>query len=198
MDLVDAPCDPDSAVAGDQIVVFEGFNSTIPENWKQTGTWEALGGEVRITPPDSSTLAILSAPLPLFTTKMAVLGQYRIDSADATASQSLVGVTALDIRPAGVSSVSCGGARAGGMDSLLLDTDAGAAARPFANLFDSASRYQVAQKLEGIQAACAMIANAEQGAVSQTTGGEAPTEAGLIARGASARFQYLLVVQRGN
>jgi hypothetical protein len=92
--------------------------------------------------------------------------------------------------------VSCGGQRAAGADSLLLDTDTGAAPKPFTNLFDSASRYRVAEKLEGITAACSMIADNEQGAVAQNTGGNAPTEGGVFTRGATARFQYLLVVQR--
>lgn len=195
-DMVDAPCDPDSTVNGDRIVLFEGFNSGLPTGWKMAGNWEFLGGEVIGTPPDAATLATLSGPLPLVTTKMAVLGSYRVDRVDTTATSSYVGVTALDKRPAGVSSVSCGGQRAAGADSLLLDTDTGAAPKPFVNLFDSASRYRVAEKLEGITAACSMIADNEQGAVAQNTAGNAPTEAGVFTRGATARFQYLLVVQR--
>lgn len=196
-DMVDAPCDPDPSAPGDRIVVFEGFNTTIPSTWKSVGSWEMKGGEVLGTPPDNNTLATLTASLPLVTTKLAVLGSYRVDSVDMTAASSYVGVSAFDRRPAGVTAVSCGGQRAGGADALLLDTDTGASPKPFLNLFDTAARYRVAEKLEGITAACSMIADNEQGAVSQNTGGNAPTEAGLFVRGAKARFQYLLVVQRG-
>jgi hypothetical protein len=196
-DDVDAPCDPDSTINGDRIVVFDGFNAGMPANWKvMLGTWEFRGGEVIGTPPDPQSLATLTAPLPLFTTKMAVLGSYRVDRVDTAASTSYVGVTAVDRRPAGVAAVSCGGQRAGGADSLLLDTDTGAAAKPLANLFDTASRYRVAEKLENVSAACSMIADNEQGAAQQNTGGNAPTEAGMFVRGVTARFQYLLVVQR--
>jgi hypothetical protein len=195
-DMVDAPCDPDSAVNGDRIVLFEGFNGAIPSTWKSVGTWEIRGGEVVGTPPDTATLATLTGSLPLSTTKLAVLGSYRVDNVTAGAASSYVGVTAIDRRPAGVAAVSCGGQRAGGADSLLLDTDTGAAPKPFVNLFDTASRYRVAERLEGITAACSMIADAEQGAVSQNTGGNAPTEAGVFTRGATVRFQYVLVVQR--
>ena len=195
-DMVDAPCDPDGSVDGDQIVLFEGFNAGMPAGWKMAGSWEFRGGEVIGTPPDSSTIASLMGPLPLSTTKVAVLGSYRIDRVDMAATSSYVGVTALDRRPAGVSAVSCGGQRAGGADSLLLDTDTGAAPKAFANLFDTASRYRVAEKLEGITAACSMIADNEQGAVAQNTGGNAPTEGGVFTKGATARFQYVLVVQR--
>jgi hypothetical protein len=195
-DMVDAPCDPDSSVNGDQIVLFEGFNATLPMGWKMVGNWEFKGGEVIGTPPDASTLATLVGPLPLTTTKMAVLGSYRIDRIDTVATSSYVGVTAIDRRPAGVSAVSCGGQRAGGADSLLLDTDTGASSKPFVNLFDTASRYRVAEKLEGISAACSMIADNEQGAAASNTGGNAPSEGGAFTRGAVARFQYVLVVQR--
>ena len=41
-----------------------------------------------------------------------------------------------------------------------------------------------------------MIADNEQGAVAQNTGGTAPSEGGVFVRGAVARFQYVLVVQR--
>ncbi|HLL24667.1 MAG TPA: hypothetical protein VK427_21190 [Kofleriaceae bacterium] len=196
-DEVDAPCDPEPTIAGDRIVVFEGFNAALPSTWKQAGgTWEQRGGEVIGTPTAAGTLATLVGPLPLVTTKLAVLGSYRVDRVEMGASTSFVGVTALDRRPAGVAAVSCGGQRAGSMDSLLLDTDVGASAKPFANLFDVASRYRVAQKQEGTTGACSMIADNEQGAVGQNTGGNAPTEAGVFTLGATTRFQYLLVVQR--
>lgn len=195
-DGVEAPCDPEPTVPGDQIVLFEGFNAGLPMSWKMTGSWEFRGGEVIGTPDATTVEPILTGSLPLVTTKVAVLGSYRVDAVDMTATSSYVGVTALDRRPAGVAAVTCGGQRAGGVDALLLDTDTGAAPKAFANLFDTASRYRVAEKLEGITAACSMIADNEQGAVTQNTGGNAPTEGGVFVRGATARFQYLLVVQR--
>ncbi|MGN6105521.1 MAG: hypothetical protein ACTHU0_10485 [Kofleriaceae bacterium] len=194
-DGVDSPCDPEPTLDGDQLVVFEGFNGdALPAGWQVTGPWELRGGEVVISAGDS--LALLTAPLPLVSNHMAVLGQYRIDATATPATQNFAGVAALDRRPAGVSVVQCGGSRAGAADSLLLDSDIGAAAKPFDNLFDPASLYRVAQKIDNTVAACAMVADAQSGAVQQATGGEAPTEAGLVARNATVRFQYLLVVQR--
>jgi hypothetical protein len=195
-DEVDAPCDPDSTTNGDRIVVFEGFNTGMPATWKAVGAWEVRGGEVVGTPPDPTTLATLVAPLPLVTTKLAVLGSYRVDRVDAAASTSYIGVTAIDRRPAGIAAVSCGGHRTPTTESLLLDTDTGAAPTPLVDLFSTANRYRVAQRLENVSAACSMIADNEQGAVQQTTGGNAPSEAGVFVRGAVARFQYVLVVQR--
>lgn len=199
-DAVDSPCDPDPSTPGDTIAVFEGFNEGIPASWlRSTGaTWEPRGGEVVGTAADPSTLGTLTAPVPLVTTRMAVLAQYRIDATDATATQNFSGVIAIDRRPAGVAAILCGGARAGGMDNLLLDTDTGASSKLLAGLFDPASLYRVALRLEGAQAACALQADAVMDAVQASTGGEAPSEAGLAIRGVTARFQYLLVVQRPN
>ena len=195
-DDVDAPCDPDIHEPGDRIVLFEGFNAPLAPTWKATAGWELRGGEIVLTTTDPTALETLVAPLPLTTSRMAVLAQYRIDRADAAAVQNFAGVIAIDRRPAGVAAVTCGGARAGEVESLLLDTDTGASAMPLEGLFESAGRYRVAQRLEGIQAGCAMIADNAIGAVSATTGGETPTEAGIVGKGVTARFQYVLAVQR--
>lgn len=199
-DAVESPCDPDASEPGDTIAVFEGFNEAIPASWFRSdpaaATWELRGGEVLGTTLDPSTLGTLTAPLPLVTTRMAVLAQYRIDRADGAATQNFAGVTAIDRRPAGIAAVTCGGARAGGIDNVLLDTDTGASSQPLMGLFDPASLYRIAQKLEGAVAGCAFSADDRSDAVQASTGGEAPTEAGFAIRGATTRFQYLLVIQR--
>ena len=197
-DDVDSPCDPDPGTSGDQIVVFDGFNAELPAGWRMVGGWELLGGEAVVTPADPAQLANLVAPLPLTSTHMAVLASYRIDGVDTTATQNVVGVIAVDRRPAGTSIVQCGGSRAAGMDSLLLESDIGASAKPFTNVFDSDGLYRIAQRIDNTQGACALIADVEMGAVTANTRGEAATEGGLVAKGARARFQYLLVVQRPN
>jgi hypothetical protein len=195
-DGVDSPCDPEPGIAGDQITAFSGFNAGLPPGWIASGPWEARGGEVVITAPDPTTTFTLTAPLPLLSAHVAVLGQYRIDRVDAAATQNRAGVTAIDIRPAGMSVVTCGGSRSGGTDSVLLDTDAGASSQAFTNLFDPASLYRVAERIDNAQGACAMIADAQTTAVQQATLGEKPSQGGLVVRGVTARFQYLLVIQR--
>jgi hypothetical protein len=195
-DAVDSPCDPDASAAGDAIAVFDGFNAGMPSGWKTVGMWDFRGGEVIATANDPTMFATLLAPLPLVTTKLAVLAQYRIDRVDTTATQNFAGVTTVDRRPAGVSVVQCGGHRAGNVDSVLLDTDTGAMATPLESLFDTAGRYRVAQRTTGAQAGCALQTETAMGAAQQSTGGESPTEGGLVAKAVTARFQYLLVVQR--
>jgi hypothetical protein len=154
------------------------------------------GGEAVITPPDASTIFSLSAPVALSTPHIAVLGQYRVDAVDGAATQARIGVTAIDRRPANITAITCGGSRAGGIDSVLLDTDTGAAASPLLDLFEAASLYRVAERIDNALGQCAMVADDRNGAVQQSTSGEASSEGGVFVRGVKARFQYVLVVQR--
>lgn len=196
-DSVEAPCDPDPTQPGDRIIAFAGFNAGIPTGWKVNGPWEMRGGELAIVAP-AATKATLTVPIAVPNNRLAVLGQYRVDSVDAAATTAFAGVTLLDVRPANTSAFDCGGERAQGKDNLILRTDVGFMSQLFVDLFKVGSLYKVAQRLEGATGGCSLIADAEQGAVSTTSGGEAPSEAGIAAIGVTARFQYLMVVQRSN
>ena len=195
-DEVDSPCDPDQTSAGERISVFEGFNDGLPASWRKEGTWEVRGGEALFTPADPNAFQSFTTQLPLAARHLAVQASYRVSRLDMAAAQHLAGVTVVDRRPAGTAIASCGGSRIGGMDTLVLTSDAGASTKPFTNLFDTAGLYRIAQRIDNAQGACAMISDAQSGAVQQTTAGELFTEAGLTARGLEVRFQYLLVVQR--
>lgn len=197
-DGVDSPCDPDPMVDGNQISVFEGFNGELPATWRKEGTWEVRGGEARFTTTDAVTRYNLTVPLPIASRHLAVLASYRVDRLDPMALENVAGVVSIDRRPAGIVAVSCTSSRVGGMDSLLVDSDVGANARPFTNLFDPAGLYRIVQLIEGVEGACAVDAGTQEGAVSASTPGEIPTEAGLRTRAIDARFQYLLIVQRPN
>lgn len=198
-DGVDSPCDPDPTLDGNRITLFEPFNGGLPASWrKENGTWDARGGEATLTTSDPTLSAILTVPVTLSSRHLAVQASYRVDRVDGMATLNLAGVISIDRRPAGVTAVSCSGTRVGGMDSLIVDTPAGTVAKPLTNLFDPGGLYRIAQLIDNATGACAMTANTQTGAVSATTNGEAPTEAGLTARGVDARFQYLLIVQRPN
>ena len=193
-DEVDAPCDPDSREPGDRIVVFEGFRDGIPATWTKTGSWEQRGGDAVVT---STTEVSLTTALPLTTSKMAVLIQYRVDAVDAGANSPYIGLVARDQRPASNAIVRCGSQRTTAIgDALALEGDAGAMSAPVANAFDDASLYSVALRLQGISAQCAMIADSTQVAAEASTSGEALTQAGVFVRGGTARFSYVLVIQR--
>jgi hypothetical protein len=196
-DEVDSPCDPDPTTAGDRIVVFTGFNEpTLPATFKATTGWMFQGGEAKVTAGPTTT-ETLSAPMPLVSSHIAILARYRVDRVDTTATENAAAVLGIDRRPAGLTTISCGGSRIGGMDRLVLDTGVGNANDIVDNLFDPASLYRVALKIDGAQAQCALIGDTDTGASQQMTNGENLTEAGLSARGATIRFSYLLAVQQG-
>jgi hypothetical protein len=50
--------------------------------------------------------------------------------------------------------------------------------------------------LQGIQAGCAMIADNTTVAAQASTSGEALTQAGVFVQGGTARFSYVLAIQR--
>jgi hypothetical protein len=200
-DGIDAPCDPDPTINGNQLVLFEGFNGALPANAVKTGTggtWEAKGGEVIFTSTDATADATLTVPLKITSRHLAVQASYRIDQVDPAAGQNLAGVLSVQRLPLGVKTIGCAGSRSGGMDSLIVTSDAGSATKAFSALFAPTGLYRIAQLIENATGACAMSANTEEGGVSMTTAGETLTEAGLLARGVNARFQYLLIVQRPN
>ena len=196
-DEVDSPCDPDPREPGDKIVVFEGFRNGIPNAWKKTGAWEQRGGDVVVTPDSSTAIAQLTTALPLVANNMAILVQYRIDAVDTAAARNYVGLVGRDERPASVEEVRCGGQRSGG-DSLYIETKASAMGEAIIDAFDSSSLYSVSMRVQNLNAACAMIADNVMIAAQATTGGQSLSEAGLFVQGATARFQYLLVIQRSS
>jgi hypothetical protein len=197
-DEVDSPCDPDPTTAGDRIVVFEGFNTgELPAGFTATANWRFVLGEAIAEPTDAGATESLTVSLPLVSQQVAVFGQHRIDRVDPEASQNLAGVVAIDERPAGGSRLQCAGTRTGMEDRLILVTDMGTGTANFQNLFDSASLYRITMLSDRADAACALNADGQQGAAQARTSGEVMNRAGLVARGVTARFQFLMVVQRG-
>ena len=198
-DEVESPCDPDPSTPGEKIVVFDGFNSGgLPTGWKATSAWMFQGGEAVVTPGTPTAVESLSAPLPLVSSHMAVLMRYRVDRIDTASTESYAQAIAIDRRPAGVTTVTCGGTRVGGMDRLVLDTGATSASDIVSFLFDPAGLYRTALKIDGAQAQCALVGDRDTGAAQAMTTGENMTEVGLAAKGATIRFGYLLAVQRPN
>lgn len=194
-DGVDSPCDPDPRTPGDKIVLFNGFNAMPPAGLPPG--WKIQGGEAIATPVDPTAPEQLTFSLALPSNRLAVLASYRIDSVAAGATGADAGVVSLNDLPMGGSTVQCGGSRTGSADQLLLKTDTAPVSRAQANLFNPASLYRVAEQLAGATANCALISDTETGAVQSSSPGFAMNKVGLVARGATVRFAYLLVVQSG-
>jgi hypothetical protein len=193
-DGVDSPCDPNPTMPGDKIVLFNGFNDPLPSKWTMTGAWQVMGGTAVMTPTDPVTTGQISVPI-AGSAHMAIFTAYRIDSVAAGATTADAAVVGLNNLPAVKSRLACGGSRSG-TDQLLLTTDGGSGTKPFTNLFNPAGLYRVVEQIEGATVNCALVADDGTGAVQAPTSGNAMTEAGLFARGATARFSYLLVVAR--
>jgi hypothetical protein len=64
------------------------------------------------------------------------------------------------------------------------------------NAFNSASLYAVALRTMGVSAQCAMQADMTAVAAQAGTSGEALTQAGIFVKGGTARFSYVLAIQR--
>jgi hypothetical protein len=195
-DAVDSPCDPDPDIPGDQIVVFDGFARGLPEGWTATAGWTFENGEAIATPVNESDVERIVVNLPLITLQAAVLAEYRIDDVDPLSSQNFAGVAAVDARPAGGSEIQCVGTRTGTRDRLVIDTELEINGIDFANLFSPTDSYGVGLKLDNADAGCAIFSGDEAGAAQARTLGEVSNQADLVVRGASARFSYLLVIQR--
>lgn len=200
-DDVDSPCDPDPVEPGDQIVAFSGFNDgVLPDNWMATAGWTFVGGEAIATSQSSVNNEVLVAPLPLVSRNVAVFSECRIDALDPEATTNRAGVVTVDQRPAGGTDATCVGNRAGNVDSLVLDTTLNAATRMFPaeeDLFDTADLYRLTLAINNANAGCALKSGPLTGAITADTNGESMNQGGLTAKGVTARFQYLLVVQRG-
>lgn len=195
-DEVDSPCDPEPTQPGEVIALFEGFNDgALPSGWTSTGEVTVEGGVAKLV-ATGATPATITTPLPSLSSNTALLASWRADATDPQASESGASVFGLDRRPAGVTMIACGASRTGTTDRVLLDTGIGGAQDNVDQLFDPAALYRAALKLEGATAQCALIGDHDTGAVQAATNGEAMTEAGLAAKGATIGFSYLLVVQR--
>ena len=202
-DGVDAPCDPDPKTPGDKIVLFQGFNAPLPDTWKAAPdpNWQVVGGEAIMTPGATNAIEQLTVPVTP-SAHMAIFASYRIDQVAAGATNADVAVTATDHLPMGDTTIICGGSRIGTNDLLRVQintTGTGTNTEnntPAMNLFDPASRYGLLEQIDGGKANCVVTSAKDNNAVSSDTTGESMNAVGLYARSATARFAYVLVVER--
>lgn len=195
-DGIEAACDPESDQPN-QILAFAGFRE-LPQGWTLPAGWTVEGGELVATQPGVSP-GIVSIPI-LGTNHFAIQASYRIDAASPTGNATAtVAVAARDKRPAGTVLYECGVTESGGAQAVSVSTDVGTGGAPATGLFDTADLFQVGFLVDGGQAACAVVANANADARKSTStqdGGNLMTEAGLDVAFATARFQWVMVVGR--
>jgi hypothetical protein len=199
-DMVDAPCDPNPGMDGDEILLFDSFQNGLLPRWEATtpSAWEVRGGEMiatLATVPDQEYM------------KTAVVGKnaitieasFRVDKVEASASRHVVGVYANDPRPAGVANMGCYTTKADASTSelVVVETNLSAMNMPSTSLFSSANLYRAAARVSGTTAQCIVLTNGNPlGTLQTNITADQLTEIALTAHATSARFQYILVTGR--
>lgn len=190
-DGVDAPCDPDPRLGGAKIVLFEGFNAPLSAKWKASGAaWTIKDGTASIAATGAEDLTIDIAS----TNRLEIFTDYRITQANANSAQ--VGIEALNQLPMGSTAVKCGGQRVSAVDLIRLATQTADNNHPSnSDLFDPTARYGLLEQIDVGNANCAYSSTRYQDAIGGDTNGESMNKAGVYVSGATAGFNYLLVVQ---
>jgi hypothetical protein len=196
-DAVVAPCDPDTRTPGDRVLLFNGFNAA-PSG--ASAQWKFQNGEAIMTPTDDSIVP-LSLSLATGTNHITVFTAYQVDGASTTAAIADAGVGSKANLPFDKTFVQCGSSRASGADQVLVqqtDNDGGLlqAGKAVTTAFDPAVKYRVVQNLDGHTANCAIASTsmANSGGIQLSINASTPDHVVLYARGATVRFQYILVV----
>jgi hypothetical protein len=196
-DLVDAPCDPDDHEPGDVIIAFSGFHD-LPASWKpmDPAAWMIDNGALVVTPPDATTFETLTIPITRSSNHISLQTRWRVDSLISGATDVSVAVGAADRRPAGHATISCGTSRDLQGDHIRLDTDASSGIKAATNLFKTGGVYSEVALIDAATSACAIVGPNDNGAVQAAVSPDAMSEATLVVRGATVRFDYFLITAR--
>jgi hypothetical protein len=197
-DAVDSPCDPDPHTAGDEILLFDNFATTLDARWKPTtpAAWQVKGGELiasLATAPDQEymTTQVIGK------SSISIEASYRIDKLESSATQHLVALHMNDPRPAGVASAQCGVTKAdvGADELVVVETNQSRMSDVVTGAFDSADLYHAGAYVSGTKAGCTVIGNGTPLAVVQADiTADQLSSISLTARAVTVRFQYVLVV----
>ncbi|MEO8553770.1 MAG: hypothetical protein ABI678_27545, partial [Kofleriaceae bacterium] len=90
-DGVADPCDPHPGVAGDHLLVFEGFADGIPSSWQAVGTATAANGEVTLTTVANNHTALVApgGPLGNATITASLIVDMQVGTFDSSATLGL-------------------------------------------------------------------------------------------------------------
>jgi hypothetical protein len=199
-DMLDAPCDPNPTSDGDQLLLFDGFQ-TFDARWMPStaSAWQIRGGELVVTLASISTPEVFKTSV-VAKSAIAIEASFRVDKVEASATQHFVGVTAADPRPAGVAKMACYVTRAGtapGGDLVVIETNQSAANEPTPDAFNGANLYRAGGRVSGSTAGCSVVTN--DTAVGTVQTGITPdqlSQVSLLAQATTVRFQYVIVVGR--
>jgi len=206
-DDVDSPCDPDPDTAGDEILLFDGFNgAALGSNWMpdatSAGAWTVEGGELVVRLPTQTDQAYLTTTV-ISDPNVAVETSYRVDKVETGSPLHSVTTLAEDTRPAGVAQFECGAVKSDTGTSgevVDLNTDQATVSNPsIVPAFNSASLYRSAAYAAGSTVECVVIGdNMQLAAMQSSITPDALGTVRLSARSVTARYQWVLVIGRSN
>lgn len=199
-DTLDAPCDPNPSSDGDELLLFDGFQ-TLDPRWEGTtpSAWMIRGGELVATLATVPTQEFFKTNV-VGKNAIAFEASFRVDKVEASATRHVVGVTATDPRPAGVAEMACYVTRADaapGGDLVVVETNQGAMNQPAGDAFNTGNLYRAGGRASGTTAGCSVITNdTAVGTVQANITQDQLSQVSLTAHATTVRFQYVLVVGR--
>jgi thrombospondin type 3 repeat protein len=194
-DGVPDACDPNPMVAGDTIVAFAGFRAA-PEGWTRTGDVSFTGGNaVMVGTETTAATLVIASSVPLHST---ILASVKLTAITST-GLNLGSVSVIDQQqPNTDKSVACQlSALTGGVDASLriFDTATSTAVDAAPHAFASGGTFVLELQRDGTDYTCS-ASNPQL----QITGADqlstANHDLGLRVKGASARFEWVMVLTR--
>lgn len=197
-DGVDAPCDPEPGADGDSILFFDGFNS--PDSmWKPStdGLWSVVGGEMIADLSTNGEQQYLKRGI-VGMNALALEASFRVDALETSNVRHLVGVSAIDPRPAGVSQVACYVTTADvdpGNELVVVETNMGMMSQAGTGAFNSANLDRAGTYVSGTKAGCSVLTNGQPlGAVQANITPDQLSQIALTAQAVTVRYQYVIAV----
>lgn len=188
-DGVGDACDPNPAVAGDELVMFEGFDAGIPSAWAMTGSWTTSVGSLSssVSGSTQNTLVtdVLSSPRQTIYARMTLTGIVAGQSGGA------LGIVDRFDNNASVG-IMCGGARGAGGYLALVNAANGQAIDAKAHAFAIGTTFDLVFSRNDNNYRCS------DESAAQTVSANASPSGSLIGfrnRVASASFAWIMVVR---
>jgi len=197
-DEVDAPCDPAPTADGDELLLFDGFNSLDPRWTPSTaGLWTIAGGEMVVDLSTNGEQQYMKIGV-VGKNTLALEASFRTDQVETSNARHLVGVYASDPRPAGVAEIACYVTKADvtpGTELVVVETNQGSMSMMGTGAFDSANLNRAGARASGTAGGCSVLTNNNPIGVVQTAiTPDQLSQIALTAQATSVRYQYVIAV----
>lgn len=191
-DGVGDACDPNPMKAGERLVVFEGFNRTLPDGWTTSGTVMISNGDaVMVTGDGASSRLTMASPE---SQRVEIRAGFVIDTITAT-GLNLASVSVVERNePNSDKAIACqlSGLADGSQEQLrIFDTSASAVVNTAPRAFSTGAELTLQLRRNQTSYACR---SGSLEIVGDASFAPASPRLGLRVRGAAARFRWLMVV----